>query len=267
MTGPLTASLSARQEQIRRLLAEQGRLTVQDLAGRLRVAAMTIRRDLAALEESGVLTRTHGGCVLHSPFVAELSFPSKQRLRQVQKAAIARETVRMLKGGQAIYLDTGTTALHIARALPPDLGLRVFTNNLRVAMELMGRGRTSVTVYGGELGGKSPDLAGEIAVAQMQQFRLDVAIVGGDALDVNRGEFYGADAETALISRVAQRQAERVVVAMDSSKIGKRGLAVAGRLEAGVTLVTDDEIGGDTRLALRRTGVALICATARSETF
>jgi DeoR/GlpR family transcriptional regulator of sugar metabolism len=263
----MLSNLSTRQEQIRRLLAEQGRLTVQELAGRLRVAAMTIRRDLAALEEAGVLTRTHGGCVLHSPFVAEMSFPSKQRLRQAQKAAIARETVRQLRRGQAIYLDTGTTALQIARALPPDWDVRVFTNNLRVAMELLGRNRTSVVVYGGMLGNKSPDLAGEIAVAQMQQFRVDVAIVGGDALDVTRGEFYGADTETALISRVAQRQADRVVVAMDSSKIGKRGLAVAGRLEAGTTLITDDEIGPTVRGALRKTGAALICATVNGATF
>lgn len=261
------ANLPLRQEQIRRLLAEHGRLTVQELAGRLDVASMTIRRDLAALEEAGVLTRTHGGCVLHSPFVAELSFPSKQRLRQPQKAAIAREVVRLLRRGQSLYLDTGTTALQIARALPPDWDLKVLTNNLRVAMELLGRSRIGVVVYGGTLGGKSPDLTGELAVAQMQQYRVDLAVVGGDALDAMRGEFYGADTETALISRVAQRQADRVVVAMDSSKIGKRGLAVAGRLEAGTTLITDNEIGAAVRARLRKTGATLICAAVQGSAF
>lgn len=254
--------LNSRQETIRRLLAGQGRLSVQALARRLRVTLMTIRRDLTALEQAGVLTRTHGGCVLHSPFVAEMPFPSKLRLRQAQKVAIARETVRQLKRGQSIYLDTGTTALQVARALPPHLDLRVFTNNLRVAMELLGRSNARVTVYGGDMTGRSPDLAGEIALAQLQQYRLDVAIVGGDALDATRGEFYGADTATALMSRVAQRQADRVLVAMDSSKIGKRGLAVAGKLEAGVTLITDDEVSRPVQAALRATGAGLILAAA-----
>jgi DeoR/GlpR family transcriptional regulator of sugar metabolism len=253
-------SLTDRQEKIRRLLAEQGRLTVQKLASRLRVASMTIRRDLTELEAAGVLTRTHGGCVLHSPFVSEMSFPFKQRLRQAQKTAIALATVRLLKRGQALYLDTGTTALQVARALPPELELRVFTNNLRVALELLGRRGMRVVVYGGVLSGRSPDLAGEIALAQLRQFRVDVAIVGGDALDVARGEFYGADTETAMVSRVAQQQADRVLVVMDSSKIGKRGLAVAGRLAAGTTLITDDEIDRASRAALRATGATVVFA-------
>lgn len=256
-------ALNTRQETIRRLLAEQGRMTVQALADRLHVATMTIRRDLGELEAAGVLTRTHGGCVLQSPFVSELSFPSKLRLHQAQKAAIARAAVRLIKPGQAIYIDTGTTALHVARALPPDCDLQVFTNNLRVALELQGRRRTRVVVYGGTLGALSPDLAGELALAQMQQFRLDVALMGGDALDAARGEFYGADAATAVMSRTAQRQAERVIVVMDSSKIGKRGLAVAGRLQAGTTLVTDDGIDRAARTAVRATGAALLCAPVR----
>lgn len=260
-------SLNPRQETIRRLLAEQGRLTVQELADRMKVAAMTIRRDLSALEAAGVLTRTHGGCVLHSPFVAEQSFPLKLRLNQPQKAAIAHAAVRLLKPGNAVYLDTGTTALHVARALPPDVDLRVFTNNLRVALELMGRRGTSVVVYGGTLGGLSPDLSGELALTQMQQFRLDVAVVGGDALDVERGEFYGADAETAVLSRTAQRQAEHVVVTMDSSKIGKRGLAVAGRLQPGVTLITDDRLSRAARAAIRAAGATLICVPVRRQAF
>lgn len=252
----------SRQEQIRHLLAEEGRLTIQALAARLGVASMTIRRDLQALEAAGVLTRTHGGCVPHSPFVEELSFPSRLLLRQPQKAAIALAAVRLLKRGQALYLDTGTTALQVARVLPLELDLRLFTNNLRVALELLGRG-LPVVVYGGTLATRSPDLAGELALAHLQQFRLDVAIVGADALDTTRGEFYGADTETAVLSQAAQRQADQVLVVLDSSKIGKRGLAVAGRLAPGTVLITDNEISRAARAAVRHTGATLVCATAR----
>jgi DeoR/GlpR family transcriptional regulator of sugar metabolism len=251
-------TLTQRQERIRALLAGNGRLNVAELASRLRVSAMTIRRDLSALEQAGVLTRTHGGCVLQSPFVAEASFPDKQRRRQAQKAAIATAAVRRLRRGEAVYLDTGTTALAVARALPPELNLKVFTNNLRVALELFGRAGVEVTVYGGVLARKNPDLMDELALAQISQYRLDVAIVGGDALDVARGEFYAADAGSAALSQAAQRQADRVLVVMDSSKFGKRGLAVAGRLTRGVTLITDADPDAKTRAALRRTGAAII---------
>lgn len=252
--------LSERQERIRQLLSSNGRLGVGELAAQMRVAPMTIRRDLGTLEQAGLLTRTHGGCVLQSPFALELSFPEKQRLRQPQKSAIAREVVRVLKPGETIYLDTGTTALQVARTLPPNLGLRVFTNNLRIALELFSRAGVEVVVYGGRLAERNPDLVNEIALSQISQFRLDVAVVGGDALDVARGEFYGADTSTAHLSKAAQQQAERVIVVMDSSKFGKRSLAVAGKLTTGVTLVTDDEVSPKDRASLRRTKANTIFA-------
>jgi len=251
-----------RQERIRDRLAASGRLSALALARQLRVTPMTIRRDLAAMEKAGLLTRTHGGCVLQSPFVAELSFPEKQRRRQAHKAAIAREVVRRMRPGDAVYVDTGTTALQVARALPSDLGVKVFTNNLRIAMELFGRAGVDVVVYGGALAARNPDLVGGSALEQIRLRRLDMAVVGGDALDAAKGEFHSADEGTALLSRAAQRQAERIVVAMDSSKIGKRGLAVVGRLKPGTVLITDDEIGKADRAAIRATGASLICVAA-----
>ncbi|MCG3146738.1 MAG: Glycerol-3-phosphate regulon repressor [Verrucomicrobiae bacterium] len=251
-------ALNERQERIRHLLATQGRLNVAALSRQLAVAAMTIRRDLTQMEQAGLLTRTHGGCLLQSPFVAEATFHEKQRVRQEQKSTIAREAVRRLKRGDAVYLDTGTTALQVARALSPNLDLRVFTNNLRVALELFGRTGVEVTVYGGALARRNPDLVDEIALEQIAKYRLDVAIVGGDALDVMRAEFYGADTSSAALSRAAQRQADRVIVTMDSSKFGKRSLAVAGRLTSGVTLITDNEVNAKDRAALRRTKAEIV---------
>jgi len=257
---------SDRQETIRKLLATRGRLSVAQLAAQMKVAAMTIRRDLSALEKAGLLTRTHGGCVMQSPFVSELPFPEKERLRQKHKTAIAGETIHQLKRGESVYLDTGTTALLVARRLPPNLGLRVFTNNLRIAMELFGRTDLEVTVYGGTLARLNPDLTGEIALGHIQQFRIDVAVVGGDALDTGRSEFYSADGSTARLSRAVQQQADRVIVAMDSSKFGKRSLTVAGRLGPGATLITDDEVSRDDRTALRRTGAKIILADPNQNT-
>ncbi len=247
-----------RHETIRELLAERGRCSVEELAETLAVTPMTIRRDLGAMEMAGVLTRTHGGCVLRSPFVKETPFSTKDRQRRAQKYGIAREAAKRLPQRANVYLDTGTTAVHLARWLPTDARLRVFTNNLRVAMELFGRHGVEVIVFGGALAESSPDLTGELALARVQDFRFDVAVLGADAVDASRGEFYSADLGTALLSRAVGKQADKTIVVADSSKFGKQSLVVAGRLSAGVTLITDRELGKKDRAALEASGAEIV---------
>lgn len=269
-TGPLGgyASLDAamttlarnqRHEAIRRLLAERGRAAVDELAEVLHVTTMTIRRDLALLEEAGVLTRTHGGCALATPFVHEAPFEEKDRRQRAQKAAIACRASETVSTGATLFLDTGTTAVHFARALPTDAGFRVFTNNLRVAMALFGRRDVEVTVLGGRLTGGSPDLVGEVGLRSIQDFRFDVAVIGADAVDVGRGEFYSADHHTAALSQSAQRQASKTLLLVDSSKFGKHAHFVAGRLDASITLVTDSGVEPKDSQRLVASGIELIC--------
>ena len=254
-----------RRESILELLARRGRLNVEELAAELSVTAMTIRRDLATLEKSGVLTRTHGGCVLQSPFVRELPFSQKDQQHRWQKYAIACAAVGMLNSGDRIYLDTGTTAVHVARVLPAGLDIRVFTNNLRVAMELFGREGVEVIVYGGALATQSPDLTGEVALTRIHDFRIDVAVMGADALDVARGEYYSADMGTAMLSRQAQRQALRTLLLVDNSKFGKHSLAVVGRLGDNVTLITDDGISEEDQRLVRDTSAELVIVCGQAE--
>ncbi len=230
---------SERHEKIQDLLVSRGRVSVDELATSLSVTPMTIRRDLSTLEQSGVLTRTHGGCVLRSPYVQELSLPEKEGQHPSQKFAIAQAAVRLLTPGASVYLDTGTTSLQVARAIPASLHLRVFTNNLLVAMELFTREKVEVVMYGGQLAQRNPDLIGEFALAQLHNFRLDVALIGADAVDVERGEFYAAEPGTAALSRAAQAQADHCLLLVDSSKFGKRGHAVVGRIARGLSIVTD----------------------------
>jgi len=246
-----------RQERLLALLASQERASLAMLAARLGVSGMTVRRDLARLEDHGLVLRTPGGCVLRSALVAEATFSEKEGLRRAAKSAIAALAVAHVRNGMRIYLDTGTTCLHVARALPLQGNVQVFTNNLRVVSELAGRSGVQVTVYGGALSGRNPDLIGDYAIARIASLRLDLAFTGGDALDPEGGVFYAADQATALLTETAQRQAGQTIAVMDSSKCGHRGVAVAGRLGPGMTLVTDAELGAGARRQLRRTGVHL----------
>ena len=254
-----------RQESILELLAHRGRLNVEELVAELSVTAMTIRRDLAGLEKSGVLTRTHGGCVLQSPFVREMPFSEKDQQQREHKYAIACAAAGMLKSGDRIYLDTGTTAVHVARVLPTGLDIHVFTNNLLVAMELFGREGVEVVVYGGALAPRSPDLVGDVAMTRIHDFHIDVAIVGADALDTASGEFYGANMAAAMLSRQAQQQAERILLLMDNSKFGKQSLAMVGRLADNVTLITDDRISEEDQQLVWNTSAELVVVCGQTE--
>ncbi|MFH1024863.1 MAG: DeoR/GlpR family DNA-binding transcription regulator [Planctomycetota bacterium] len=247
-----------RQNRIRQLLAHTGRVDVSALTRQLNVTTMTIRRDLAAMEKAGILTRVHGGCIPKTGFVREIPFAEKNQKRVSQKLAIAREAVRRLSPKQSLYLDTGTTAVQVARALPANLNLRVFTNNLSVAMELFGRAGVSVFVYGGTLAANNPDLVGDFALPHIAGFRVDTAILGADALDSRRGEFYSADMATAALSRAARKQARKTFVLADSSKFGQSGLAVVGPLDKSITLFTDTDASREDRALLSKTQAEIV---------
>ncbi len=249
-----------RREHIRRMLAEEGSLRVEDLVERLGVTSMTVRRDLIVMEAEGLLVRTHGGCTYQSPMVRDLSFSEKDLLMARQKAGIAREAARLVRPGSTLFIDTGTTALHFARALPASLDVRVFTNNLRVAMDLFSRDGFEVFVYGGQLARTSPDLVGEISLTRAQEFQLDLAVLGTDAIDPVRGEAYAADIRTASLDRAVLRQAAHAMVLGDSSKLGKHSLALVITLGRGVTFITDDGAPARDLAALRRTGADIVVA-------
>lgn len=230
----------ARHEALMNLLLEHGRMMVDDLAERFDVTTMTIRRDLDALEKEGLLTRVHGGCIPRIPRVDEQPFREKELQHTEEKEAIARAVVAHIADSSSLYLDTGTTCLKVARLLRAHRRhLLVCTNNLPAALELFGAESITVTVPGGKLASRSPDLVGPDGLVRLSEWRLDFAIVGADALDIDTGEFYSAEDATAAYSRRAQEQALQTVACIDSSKIGKRALAVAGRLRKGVTLCTD----------------------------
>jgi DeoR/GlpR family transcriptional regulator of sugar metabolism len=256
-----------RREEILELLIEHGRLAVEELAERFGVTGMTIRRDLSALEAEGLLTRTLGGCVLRgSTAVRERPFDEKRQQNRRAKEAIARAAAGRVEDGSSLYLDTGTTCCAVASVLAVcRKNLRVFTNNLPAAMELFAAECVEVVVLGGLLGRRSPDLTGEVAVRQLQRYRLDIAVVGADAVDPAAGQFYSADMATAELLRTAQAQAERVFLCIDASKFDRRSLAVAGELDSKVTLFTDRAIEGrNAPRGSRRAAVRTVLAeTAR----
>ncbi|MFI9345303.1 DeoR/GlpR family DNA-binding transcription regulator [Streptomyces sp. NPDC052773] len=239
-------SRDARWKALLELLVERGRLDVEEAAAELAVSAATIRRDFDQLAEQQMLVRTRGGAVVHGVSY-ELPLRYKTARRASEKQRIAKAVAELIAPGEAVGLTGGTTTTEVARALAVrgDLGsgsgspaLTVVTNALNIANELAVRPQFKIVVTGGAARAQSYELIGPLADGVLGQVTLDVAVLGVVALDVVHGAAAHDEAEAA-INRLLCERAERVVVAADSSKLGRRAFARICGTEAVDTLVTD----------------------------
>src|SRR5450756_202849 len=141
-----------RQEQIARMVEENGRARVTDLAGTFGVSAVTIRKDLLVLEGKRRVIRTHGGAITPGDNRPELAFEIRERLQREEKTGIGAAAADRVSDGESIVLDASTTALYIARHLKGREawhGLTVITNSIRIASELAGHPGITVLMLGG----------------------------------------------------------------------------------------------------------------------
>ena len=158
-------------------------MTVAEIARELDVSEMTIRRDLAHLEEQKVATRTHGGAIAterrrnRSIDLEEPSFDARNDVNADAKSAIAATAARISRAHQTVGLDVGTTATRLARHLHDREELKIFTNNLRAAMILSDSAHW-VYVPGGQVRAMENSLCGSIAVEQLRNYWLDHVFVG-----------------------------------------------------------------------------------------
>ena len=254
MAGP-----EVRRREILAALAERGAVAVRELARTHGVAAMTIRRDLEALEREGLIERTHGGAVAADRVAYEFSFQEKEGKHVEAKRRIALACARMVSEGQSVFLDSGSTALEIARALRERRPGLLVTHNLCVVSEYLYQRDTRVLVPGGELNPLAPDLFGELTYAALGRINVDLAFLGADAVDPEAGLFT-PDLKSATISEIVAANARRVVLAADSSKFGLRSNFQALDIAAFSAIVTDRELSAAMRKTIRRQDVELVLA-------
>jgi len=249
------------------LLAERGRLEVEDAACELAVSVATIRRDLDELAAQQMLVRTRGGAVAHSVSY-ELPLRYKTSRHASEKERIAQAAADLVASGDVVGLNGGTTTTETARVLalrhsrgPATAGgapeLTIVTNALNIASELAVRPQIKLVVTGGVARPQSYELVGPLAAGVLEDVVLDVAVLGVDGLDPERGLMTHQEDE-AGISRLLAQRAHRVVVVADSSKIGKRAFARICALDRVHVLVTDRGIREDDRDRMTDAGLRVL---------
>ncbi len=237
--------LKTRYEQIVAYVARHGEAQVAQLAQHFAVSAMTIRRDLAALEAQGRLTRTHGGAVLARETTVEFAFSEKERRYAAEKRAIAREVMNLLKPGMSISLDSGTTTLEVARLLSEVSGVTVLTSSLAIASVLYTQESIQLVLLGGTVRKGSPDLTGWLTEANLEQFHVDLAIVGADG--VTRQGAYTRAVDQTRVCKALMAGAEKTVLAVDHSKLGTASFARVAPLHAFDSIISDQGASQEVR--------------------
>ena len=246
-----------RREEILSRLRAAGYLSVSRLAAEYDVDTSTIRRDLAALEAMGLATRSYGGATPGGAGT-EVPFDLKVETQVDQKRAIGERVAELLAESGSVILDSGSTMLAVAKALTGQAGKVVITHDLRVGTELVRQGGTRVIVLGGEVMPDVYSLVGERSVAELRQYDVDVAVLAADAVDENG--FSITNNLEAAIKRAMIASARRVIIAADSSKIGRSALVRVAGLEEVDLVVTDDGLHDEVaaRLPVEVVRVSLI---------
>ena len=227
-----------RRRQILELLRRRGSVTVAELGQRFRISPMTIRRDLDALERAGQLKRTHGGAILPSLAQHEDSFAHRLERAVEAKEMLAAQAATMLEPGEAIFLDSSTTAYYLARRIVQlGLALTIVTNSLPI-MDLVAKSQVpglELIGIGGALRKLTLSFVGQRALADIGSLYADKTFFSVKGVTPS-GDLTDPDPQEAEVKRAMIGQAREAILLVDETKFQQYGLHILGHVKS-VTLV------------------------------
>lgn len=245
-----------RRRKITELVSSQDRVTVEELARSFSVSPVTVRSDLDALAGSGVLVRSHGGALKRVLDAEDMPIDVKETLHHEEKVRIGRVAAQMIRAGETVMLDSGTTTAEVARQikrLKLD-SLTVITNALNIAMEFANLPSVRVIMIGGILRGMSYSLVGPYAEQTLRSLHADLLFLGVDGLDPEIGLMTPDPLEAQLCATMIE-VSRKVVVVADSSKFERRSLSVIAKLDVVDKVITDSGVAPSWAAALRARSV------------
>jgi DeoR/GlpR family transcriptional regulator of sugar metabolism len=239
---------------ILRTIRAEGPAAVQALAERLGVSHATIRRDLVQLDREGRLTRVHGGAV--STEDADDPFAEVAMVRAEKKDAVAAGCAELIKDGEAILLDIGTTAYRLARKLH-GRSLTVVTSNLMVYEELKDDHEIQIVLLGGVVRRSYHSLVGFLTEDNLRQIHVDRLFLGTSGVRPG-GQVMDTTAVEIPLKRAMIAAADQVVLLADAGKFPGTGIAKVCGPEDLDVVVTNAQADQVTCAALREAEVEVI---------
>lgn len=234
-----------RKEQILSLLKRNGQVIAKEVSRSMRVSEDTIRRDLRELAHQGLLQRVHGGALPSSPAMAD--FAGRESITAKGKVAIGRAAAHMIRAGQVVILDGGTTAREIARHIPLELHVTIVTHSPTIAMELVKHPHAEVILIGGRMFKHSVVAVGAEAIEAIERIHADIYFMGVTGVHPKTGLTTG-DYEEAAVKRALSRAAAETIVLASSEKLNAASPYAVVPLAEISAILTEH----DTPLALTR---------------
>lgn len=226
-----------RQDQILEYLKAHNLVTVEQLVSAIDASPATIRRDLIKLDEQGIINRSHGGVALNRFIPAQPTTNEKQLRNLHEKRAIAQYAASLVKAGNAVVLDAGTTMLELARHLT-HLPLRVITTDLHIALFLSGFKQIEVTIIGGRIDDSSQSCVGDHGRRLLRAIYPDIAFVSCNSWSLEKGITTPTEEKAGLKQDLMANARQRVLLA-DSSKYDAYSLFCVTPLGNLTDIITD----------------------------
>jgi DeoR family fructose operon transcriptional repressor len=228
--------LIERQKSILNFLNETTPLSVEDLAAKLEVSEVTIRRDLVVLENHRLIIRERGKASLSSQGFEPL-FNTRQKRNLDKKRKIAKYVVEQIHEGEVIALDVGTTTMEIAKELVKKSGITVFTASLQVAT-ILSKGNLEVYVIGGLIRKNEMSLIGSMAFENINKYNFDRFYIGIAGMEYHHGPT-DFSLEEAEVKRAFISRSKNVIAAVDHTKFAQTALVKVCEFEQISEIITN----------------------------
>lgn len=248
----------SRRNQIMELLKRDGEVEISSLCRMFDVTEMTIRRDLSFLTAENNIIRTHGGALLiQDDSIAEPSYERRIVDSSESKEEIARKALGLIKNGDRIYLDSGSSTFHVAKQFPNSARNVVLTNGINIAAEIIIRNNVSVIMIGGELRLNTMSTRGSLTEELLSQFHIDVAFVGANAID-QQGNIYVANTSERCLKRLVMEKSDKTYLLLDHTKFNKTSLIQYAQASQFTGIITDSNLSQQTLDDFQDKGINLI---------
>ncbi|WP_220754411.1 MULTISPECIES: DeoR/GlpR family DNA-binding transcription regulator [Shewanella] len=249
-----------RRNNIISILSQQGEVSVDDLSLRFETSEVTIRKDLATLEEAGLLLRRYGGAVA-VPDEATQPFSAKIA---PNKLSIAKKAAQLIKDHNRIIIDSGSTTSGLIQQLDNLRGLLVMTNSLQLANAIHElENEPTLLMTGGTWDPHSESFQGQIAEQVLRSYNFDQLFIGADGIDLERGTT--TFNELTGLSKVMAEVSREVIVMLESDKFGRRIPNLELAWENISVLVTDDRLPADMVNKITQYGVKVLLAPYKNK--
>jgi DeoR/GlpR family transcriptional regulator of sugar metabolism len=251
--------IDRRRQQIMEQLKRDGRVRVNELSRSMAVSEVTIRHDLKVLEQNGMLERVPGGAVVQVINLAQGYYQQRKTTNANAKKSIATAAAKLIRDGETLLINSGTTTLFTAIELKRHQRLNILTNSLAVAMELGDYPSFRVILLGGKINTQYAFTYSSDALAQLSKYKADKAILSVDGIDCRHG-ISTYHAEEAEINIAMIHRAHQTIIVADSSKLGRESFNNFSRLTGIDYLVTNRDADEDLLRSIRSCGVEVVMA-------